>query len=408
MNEKKVKYHQIFVRYLTKSKKKKGFLKVKQKQMSSFLSSAPHIFPRSRNPSPVYISSPLTSRDNPRLAPLFQSKSPTVVRASSVSPFKRITGVNVEKSQNNDQNNEASLFWKNKYESLNMIYQMEIDELRKFYAVQNQQIQTITPVQPIQTNIEEINQIKKDNRVLSEFIKKNQEEIESLANENQELKRKLSEISLTVEKVDDLIDKNQKINMLTDRKTEELAELMLKNTELQEILNCKNDEMDHLKNLVTQLIQDNDRLSEVLEPLKREILDVSNALDNAKQQLDERSGQREILEREIQELKEINEELNAQLSMKFKEEDQQKGMEFQFNQNMTGVNENHEFAVLVENFNVMKEENYKLKQEIQGYYGDILLMREREKMMRSELEKNKRGYDSGKNKSKDNSGLLIK
>ena len=406
--KKKVKYHQIFVRYLTKSKKKKSFLKVKQKQMSSFLSSAPHIFPRSRNPSPVYISSPLTSRDNPRLAPLFQSKSPTVVRASSVSPFKRITGVNVEKSQNNDQNNEASLFWKNKYESLNMIYQMEIDELRKFYAVQNQQIQTITPVQPIQTNIEEINQIKKDNRVLSEFIKKNQEEIESLANENQELKRKLSEISLTVEKVDDLIDKNQKINMLTDRKTEELAELMLKNTELQEILNCKNDEMDHLKNLVTQLIQDNDRLSEVLEPLKREILDVSNALDNAKQQLDERSGQREILEREIQELKEINEELNAQLSMKFKEEDQQKGMEFQFNQNMTRVNENHEFAVLVENFNVMKEENYKLKQEIQGYYGDILLMREREKMMRSELEKNKRGYDSGKNKSKDNSGLLIK
>lgn len=374
--------------------------------MSTFLSSTPHILPRSRNPSPVYISSPLTSRDNPRFAPLFQSKSPTVIRATSVSPFKRISGLNIDKSQNNEHNNsETSLFWKNKYESLNMIYQMEIDELRKFYAAQNQQIQNITPVQPIQTNTEEINQIKKDNRILSEFIKKNQEEIENLASENQELKKKLSEISLTVEKVDALIDKNQKINMLTDRKTEELAELMLKNTELQETLNSKNDEIDHLKNLVTQLIQDNDRLSEVLEPLKREIFDVSNALDNAKQQLEERTGQMEILEREIQELKEINQELNAQLSMKFKEEDQEKRMEFQLNQNMTGGNENNEFAVLVENFNMMKEENYKLKQEIQGYYGDILLMREREKMMRSELEKNKKGYDSGKIKSKDNSGI---
>ena len=52
--------------------------------------------------------------------------------------------------------------------------------------------------------------------------------------------------------------------------------------------------------------------------------------------------------------------------------------------------------------------NFKLKQEIQGYYGDILLMREREKMLRKELDKNKKGFDSGKGKSKESPGLFIK
>ena len=368
--------------------------------MKNYVSTSSHVLSHSRNPSPLYVSSPLTSRENPRITPLIHTKSPIVIRSSSVSPFKRIAGINVEKNLNNEVN-----VWKNKYESLLMIYQMEIEELRKFYSTQTQN-------QTIQPNNEEINQIKKDNRILSEFIKKNQEEIDVLVHENHDLKKKITEISITVEKVGDLIEKNLELNSLADRKTEELTELMLKNADIQETLYSKNEELEHLKGLVAQLIQDNDRLSEVLEPLKKENSELSHELDMVKQQIEEKYGQKEALEREIQDLRYLNEELNAQLSLRLKEEStkQETDVVGNFNNNNNNNNESTEYIqeVLIENFKELKEENFKLKQEMQGYYGDILLMREREKMLRKELDKNKKGFDSGKGKSKESPGLFIK
>ncbi len=45
----------------------------------------------------------------------------------------------------------------------------------------------------------------------------------------------------------------------------------------------------------------------------------------------------------------------------------------------------YENETIIANFKELKEENYKLKQEIQGYYGDLMLIKEKEKMLRLEL-----------------------
>ena len=150
--------------------------------MQKYASSPRPIAP-SRGRSP-YASTPLLSHSKRAIHQIILPN----VRASSVSPFKQISAINGENS-----NNQAIL-WKNRYESLQRIYQLEIEELRKFYNNQNFN--------------EEIKQLKKDNRILSEYIKKNTDEIEILLKENLELKCKLDDYLNSMGKIEDLIMKN--------------------------------------------------------------------------------------------------------------------------------------------------------------------------------------------------------
>lgn len=349
--------------------------------------SPPQAFSHSRGRSPIYLSSP-PSHQKPIISPLIQRKSPAIIRAVSVSPFKRVNISGLSSQRNNiiNNSNEASLFWKNKYESLQTIYQLEIDELRRFYSLQTTQ----------NSEEVEINLLKKDNRILSEFIKSNQEEIEQLVNKNKELSEKYNENLVHVEKINDLLTKNSELNILMDRKTEEIAEIMLENCHHQELLSSKNDEIDHLKGLVTQLIQDNDSLSELLETLKANNTEISKEFDRLKRQLQENNDEKEYFQKELQNLKIVNGDLNDEIEK----------ISLNIGNREEGDMKNRESVVFAKNFQKLKEENYKMKKEIQGYYGDILLMKEKEKILRFELEKRKNGKNSVH--SKEANSILIK
>ena len=144
-----------------------------------------------RGRSPVYISSPMTRRVTPINLKVRHSNSPMMIRTASPSPFKQVKGLSsIESATTNDNN----IYWKNKYDSLQLIYQLEIEELRKFYSSQSIMNNSSD------TN-EDIEQLKKDNRILSEFIMKNQEELELKTKENTELQAKLAATDIRVEKI---------------------------------------------------------------------------------------------------------------------------------------------------------------------------------------------------------------
>ena len=63
---------------------------------------------------------------------------------------------------------------------------------------------------------------------------------------------------------------------------------MLINSQNEGEINDKNGEIEHLKELVNQLIQDNDRLSEVLEAFKRNSNENSNEIELIKQKYEEK------------------------------------------------------------------------------------------------------------------------
>lgn len=345
----------------------------------------------SRSHSPIYISTPTNTKQAQQNRLYFRSTSPTfVLRSSSVTPYKKLSGYkNSEISTKEDE----TAYWKNKYESLNAIYQLEIEELRRFYATQNQNSQLP------QENNEEYQQLKNDNKVLSEYIRKLQENIDFVNKENAALQEKIAKNFIGPEKIEELLAKNNELNSLMDRKTEEIAELMLANTNKNTLLASKNEEIEHVKGLLEQIIQDNDRLSEIIQDLRAKYSEVSKELENKSKEIHSNLLENQQYKSEIEELRNVKNELETYLETVKSNNS---------TNNFKEIEENPKYEVLLENFKQLKEENYKLKEEKQRYYGDSLLLKEREKILKSEIEKIKKSSQLLSSSSKGNSAFLIK
>lgn len=355
--------------------------------------SSSNIIPQinSRSRSPIFISTPTNTKQTQQNRIYFRSPSPTfVLRSSSVTPYKKLANY---KNSEISTKEEETAFWKNKYESLNAIYQLEIEELRRFYAGQGQNSQIS------QESSEECKQLKNDNKVLSEYIRKIQEDLDIVKRENAILQEKLSKNLIGPDKIEELLAKNLELNSLMDRKTEEIAELMLANTNKNDLLAEKNQEIDHVKGLLAQIIQDNDRLSEIIQDLRGKYSEISKELENKSKEIQCNSRENEQFKAEIEELRNVKNELESYLET------------IKSNNSMNNyreIEENPKYEVLFENFKQLKEENYKLKEEKQRYYGDSLLLKEREKILKSEIEKMKKSSQLLSSSSKGNSAFIIK